>query len=215
MPFLMKGIIMAAKGRPTTNPSTLARKQLIADMRVMSSQTSDAVVRARKALALMTGNPEAYASATGSQMLGNGLRATVRDAMVKAQHGHCFTCGTVLDRPGFRFTESTLFRLVPSIVGADEDVAGVDAMSAGTLPGNVVVVCATCSGDRNKASAAMGSPVAVTHDVMHGDPNGSDMLNACRILYVWPASPKGKTDTSEQDDKMSERRAARLGLLGW
>lgn len=206
---------MAAKGRPTSNPATLARKQLIADILVMSSQQSDALKRVAKTVALMSASPEAFASATGSAMLGNGLRAYLRNVMVELQDGQCFTCGVTMDRPGFAFTDSTLFRLVPSIVGADEEISGVDAMSAGTLPGNVVAVCATCNGDRRKAFDATGSPVAVTHDVMHSDPNGPVMLNATRILYVWPASAKVRPDSSVQDNKMSDRRAARLIALGW
>lgn len=205
---------MSAKGRPTTNPATLARKELIGAIQIMAATESDALRRVSKTVTAMTKNPEGFASATGTNMLGNGLRATVRDAMVAAQDGQCFTCGVALDKPGHPYTDATLFRLVPSIVGADETVSGVDAMSAGTLPGNVVAVCAHCNKRRNQASAVTGSPVAVTHDVMHKATDGPVMLNATRILYTWPASPKAKADTRE-DHVMANRDAARIALLGW
>lgn len=208
---------MGRMGRPTTNPATLDRKQLIDDILVMSSQVNDPIKRVACTVKLMESHPDGFASATGSAMLGNGLRAYIRSVMVEIQNGHCFTCGVEMDKEGFPFTNSTLFRLVPSIVGADETVSGVDAMNAGTVPGNVVAVCATCNTDRRKAFDATGNPVAVTSDVMHSDPDGPDMLNACRILYVWPSSvPKdARTDSAQQDYRMSDRRAGRLAVLGW
>lgn len=208
---------MARMGRPTTNPATLDRQQLIDDILVMSSQVSDPIKRVAKTVSLMESHPEGFASATGSNMLGNGLRAYIRDAMVEAQNGMCFTCGVEMNNAKYPFTAATLFRLVPSIVGADETVSGLDAMNAGTVPGNVVATCGTCNTDRRRAFDATGNPVAVTHDVMHSDPDGSDMLNACRILYVWPSSvPKdARTDKAREDYVMANRRAGRNALLGW
>lgn len=203
------------RGRPTTNPASIERRAMVEEIRIMSANTKDALVRVRKTVRIMEAHPEGFAAATGSNMLGNGLRATVRDAMIEAQNNQCFTCGVGVNNPkAYAATEAVLFRLVPSIVGADEDVAGTDAMSAGTLPGNVVVTCKTCSNARNAASAAIGSPVAVTSKSMHaGGTEGPVMLNASRILYVWPASPK--RTTKDGSAMMHNRIAARVAALGW
>jgi len=206
---------MAAKGRPTTNPMALDRKAMAAEINILSATESDPIARVAGVVAIMERHADGFAYATASNVLGNGLRADVRDAMVKAQDGQCFTCGVTLNNAKhMRQTEAVLFRLVPSIVGADHFVAGNDAMAAGTVPGNVVAVCAHCNRKRNAASAAMGTPVCVTSDVLHADSDGPVMLNATRILYVWPATPKAR-DTGKGDAVMADRDAARVSVLGW
>jgi len=193
----------------------LDRKSMAAEINILSATESDPIARVAGVVTIMERHADGFAYATASNVLGNGLRADVRDAMVKAQDGHCFTCGVRLNNPRhMRQTEAVLFRLVPSIVGADHFVAGNDAMAAGTVPGNVVAVCAHCNRKRNAASAAMGTPVCVTSDVLHADSDGPVMLNATRILYVWPATPKAR-DTGKGDAVMADRDAARVSVLGW
>lgn len=212
---------MATMGRPTTNPLTIDRRNVVSEIARLAAITSNPATLAGRVQKMFQRevNADTFASATASAMLGNGLRATVRDAMVKAQSGQCFTCGVALDMPADRdpkgATKAVLFRLIPSILGANEEVAGTDAMAAGTLPGNVVATCATCSVDRNNASKAVGEVVCVTADSMvHDTTEGaSPVLNSAVILYVWPSSPKGKAPKGA--DPMATRRAARLARIGW
>lgn len=209
-------------GRTPTSPAAIERRDAVLAIGAIGATETKPLTRVRKIVRVMESHSEGFAAATASAMLGNGLRATVRRAMVAAQDGQCFTCGVALDRAPE--TVAVLFRLVPSIVGADETVAGVDAMAAGTLPGNVVAACATCNADRNRASDALGQPVCVTVKSMHDDTDGPVMLNASRIMTAWPKSPvKGVEPVPFRaiaaspvgPTRMDTRRKARLALLGW
>lgn len=212
---------MARTGRPTTNPASLDRAALVAGLAILGTH-ADPIARVKRASALYVKHSDGFALATATNMLGGTRRGHVRRAMVAAQNGACFTCGVTMDSAPE--TMAVLFRLIPSIVGADEFVSGTDAMAAGSLPGNVVAACVTCNSDRNAASDALGSPVCVTSDSMVAESDGA-MLNASLILFVWP---KGKGTRSPapahvasaalrdgSPTRMDARRAARLARLGW
>lgn len=212
---------MARTGRPTTNPATIARKGVIADIHVAATTGRTARGTFRKVQNIVTRDADAFASATASAMLGNGLRATVRHALTEAQGGACFTCGAPLNTKGVPATAAEIFRLIPSILGADGEVAGWDGGSAGTLPGNVVAVCTMCSDDRNRAMAAMGEPIAVTVDTL----TDADLST---IVYALPKSPSkvntdaqarahalASADGTDGMRRIAHRRAARIAKFGW
>jgi len=205
---------MARTGRPTTTPASIDRAALVAGMSIIGSTVSDPMARMGLALTALEDHADGFAVATASNMLGNGRRGMIRRFMEDAQNGTCFTCAVPLNTAPE--TVSVLFRLVPSIVGADHLVAGVDAMAAGTVPGNVTVVCATCSADRNRASDAAGVPVCVTGDVLTPD-------LAAMVTFAWPKGAGKGSDThgfkarpcSPEDARFNTRRAARHARFGW
>ena len=212
---------MARTGRPTTSPASLDRKALVSGLAIIGATGRSSVARVRKANALFRAHSEGFAIATATNMLGGTRRGHVRRAMVAAQNGACFTCGVTMDSAPE--TMAVIFRLIPSIVGADETISGTDAMAAGSLPGNCVATCVTCNADRNAASDALGRPVCVTADSLTEGDGGA--LDADSILFVWPAgkghraAPAAHVARAALRDgsrtRMDARRAARVARLGW
>lgn len=205
---------MARTGRPTTNVASIDRKALVADMAIIGATVTNPIDRMVAAVAALESHPDGFAVATASNMLGNGRRGMVRRFITDAQGGTCWTCGVPLNTAPQ--TVAVLFRLVPSIVGADHFVSGNDAMAAGTVPLNVVVTCCTCSADRNRASDALGQPVCVTPDTMTPD-------LAAVVTSAWPKGAGKGSDAhgfaarpcSPEDARFNTRRAARFARFGW
>lgn len=205
---------MARTGRPTTNVASIDRKALVSDMAIIGATTADPIARMTKAVATLEAHADGFAVATASNMLGNGRRGMIRRFITEAQGGVCFTCGVSLNTAPE--TVAVLFRLVPSIVGADHFVSGNDAMAAGTVPGNVTVTCVTCSADRNRASDALGKPVVVTADSM-----GATL--AATVTFAWPKGAGKGSDShgfaaracAPEDARFNTRRAARFARFGW
>jgi hypothetical protein len=183
-------------------------------MSIIGATVADPIARMVAAVAALESHADGFAVATASNMLGNGRRGMVRRFITEAQGGTCFTCGVPLNTAPQ--TVAVLFRLVPSIVGADHLVSGNDAMAAGTVPGNVTVTCCTCSADRNRASDAFGTPVTVTADVM-------TPAMAATVTFAWPKGAGKGSDShgfaaapcAADDHRFSTRRAARFARFGW
>jgi hypothetical protein len=164
--------------RIATSEAGIAKADLFAQIKIAVSLGANH----EKVLSLIENHPTGFAASTGSS-LGGGVKARLTRYMVEAQKGRCMFCRRPLNygennvSNGHANALPRLFTLLPSILGADTEVSGLDAARCGMAPGNVVVTCKGCDDARNAWMTANGEALAVTEIVAsHRD----------EVLLTWP-----------------------------